>query len=112
MTCFHYYCYYFPAVDYIWLELALHTCSDHAEPYLSTGAVNVGRILDLADIRAVIGELDLLEDDGGVPAHYVPGPDDPLPENAIGRGIRPLLVVEDLERRTQGGIGFYVKERR
>lgn len=75
------------------------TCSDHAEPNLAAGAVNVGRILDLADERAVVGELDLLYDDGGVAAHHVPGPDDALPENAIGRRVRSLLVVEDLREQ-------------
>lgn len=78
--------------------MTLQTCSDHAEPYLSTWAVNVRRILDLADVRAVIGELDLLNDDGGIAAHYVTSPDDTPPENAIRWGIWPLLVVEDLKR--------------
>lgn len=89
------------------LELRTHaaggenpqTCSDHAEAYLSTGAVDVGRILDLADIGAIVGELDLLNDDGGIAAHDVPGPDHSLPENAIRRRIWPLLVVEDLRKQ-------------
>lgn len=85
-----------------WWSVAVEnkeTCSDHAEPYLSTWAVNIRRILDLADVRAVVGELDLLKDDGGIAAHDVPSPDDSLPENAIRRGIWPLLVVEHLKRK-------------
>lgn len=84
--------------EYIWFEMTLQTCSDHAQPYLSTRAVNIRRILDLADIRAVIDELDLLKDDGGIAAHDVTSPDDTLPENAIRWGIWPLLVVEYLKR--------------
>lgn len=78
--------------------MAPQTCGDHTQPYLSAWAVNIRRILDLADVRAVVGELDLLNDDGGVAAHHVTSPDDTLPENAFRRGIRPLLVVEHLKR--------------
>lgn len=74
------------------------TCSDHAEPNLSARAVNIRRILDLADKGAVIAELDLLYDDGGVAAHHVTSPDDALPENAIRRWVWSLLVVEDLKK--------------
>lgn len=60
--------------------------------------MNIWRILDLADKGAVIAELDLLYDDGGVAAHHVTGPDDALPENAIRRWVWSLLVVEDLKK--------------
>lgn len=76
----------------------LQTCSDHAELDLSTWAVNIWWVLDLADVRAVIGELDLLNDDGGVAAHHITSPDDTLPENAIRWGVGFLLVVEHLKR--------------
>lgn len=76
------------------------TCGDHTEPNLSHRAVDVGGVLDLADVRAVVGELDLLNYDGGVAAHDVAGPTDALPENALQWRIRPLLVVEHL----RGGI--------
>lgn len=81
--------------------MRLQTCSDHAEAYLSAWAVNVRRILDLADVGAVKGELDLLNDDGGIAAHDVTGPDHPLPEKAVRSGVWPLLVVEDLKRWVQ-----------
>lgn len=81
---------------------ASQTCGDHAETYLSARAVNVRRVLDLADEGAVIGELDPLNDDGGVAAHHVAGPEDTLPENAINGGVRPLLVVEDLKKKVDG----------
>lgn len=74
------------------------TCSDHAEPNLSARAVNIRRILDLADKGAVIAELDLLYDDGSVAAHHVTSPDDALPENAVRRWVWSLLVVEDLKK--------------
>lgn len=45
--------------------------------------MNIRWILDLADVSAVVGELDLLNYDGGVPAHDITGPRDTLPENAI-----------------------------
>lgn len=87
--------------NYLLVEMRLQTCSDHAEAYLSAWAVNVRRILDLADVGAVKGELDLLNDDGGIAAHDVTGPDDPLPEKAVRSGVWPLLVVEDLKRWVQ-----------
>lgn len=85
-------CYYFSS------KLRLQTCGDHAEPDLSTRAMNIRRILHLANVGAVIGEFDLLNDDGGVAAHHVSSPEDALPEDAIRWRIRPLLVVEHLKR--------------
>lgn len=80
------------------MELRLQTCGDHAESDLSTRAMNIRRILHLANVGAVVGEFDLLNDDGGVAAHHVSSPEDTLPENAIRWRIRPLLVVEYLKR--------------
>lgn len=74
----------------------MQTCDDHSQPDLPHGAVNVRRVLDLADEGSIVGELDLLDDDGGVAAHDVPRPGDPLPEEAIGWRIRPKVVVEHL----------------
>lgn len=69
-------------------------CGDHTESNLSNCAVNIWRILDLADISAVVGELDLLKYDRGVTAHDIAGPRDAFPEDAIYRRICSLLVVE------------------
>lgn len=69
-------------------------CGDDTESNLSDRAVDIRRVLDLADVGAVVGELDLLKYDGGVTAHDVAGPLDTLPENALYRRIWFLLVVE------------------
>lgn len=59
-------------------------------------------ILDLADVSAVVGELDLFKYDGGITAHDITIPRDTLPENAINRRIWSLLVVEHLEVEIDG----------
>lgn len=76
-------------------KLGERGCSDHAESNLPNCAVNIRRVLDLADVGAVVGEFDLLKYDGGVTAHDVTGPRHPLLENALYGRIWPLLVVEN-----------------
>lgn len=82
--------------------MTLQTCGDHAESNLPNRAVYVRRILDLADVSAVVGELHLLQYDGGVAAHDIAGPTDALSENAIDRGVWFLLVVEHLRKELDG----------
>lgn len=60
--------------------------------------MDVRGVLDLADEGPVVGELDLLDHDGGVTAHDVSSPDDALPKNSILWRIRPLVEIEHLER--------------
>lgn len=72
------------------------TCGDHTEFELTNRAVDVGRILHLADVSAVVGELDLANYNGRILAHDVSGPIDPLPEDAVRLRIGFVLVVEYL----------------
>lgn len=65
------------------LKIEPLTCGDHAQSNLSNCAVDIRRILDLADVSAVVGELDLLKYNGGVTAHDVASPGDALPEDAV-----------------------------
>lgn len=65
------------------MKITLQTCGDHTESYLSNCAMNIRRILDLADVSAIVGELDLLNYDGGVTAHDITSPNNTLPENAV-----------------------------
>lgn len=62
--------------------------------------MDVWGVLDLADVGPVVGELDLLEHDGGITAHDVSGPGDTLPENSVYWWKRPLVIVEHLKRDT------------
>lgn len=64
--------------------------------------MDIWRILDLADVSAVVGELDLLNYDGGITAHDITVPSDTLPENAIYRRIWSQLVVEHLKVEIDG----------
>lgn len=64
--------------------------------------MNIRRILDLADVSAIVGELDLLNYDGGVTAHDITSPNNTLPENAVWRRIWSLLVVEYLNKELDG----------
>ena len=64
--------------------------------------MDIRRILDLADVSAVVSELDLLKYDGGVTAHDIASPTDTLSENAIDGGIWFLLVVEHLRKELDG----------
>lgn len=59
------------------------TCGDDTKSNLSDRAVDIRRILNLADVSTIVGELDLLKNDGGVSAHDITGPADTLPENAF-----------------------------
>lgn len=61
--------------------------------------MDVRGVLNQADVGPVVGELDLLDHDGGVTAHDVPGPGDALPENTVLWRIRPLVIVEHLDER-------------
>lgn len=65
------------------LKMNLLTCGDDTESNLSNRAVDIRWILDLADVSAVVGELDLSNYDGSVTAHDVTSPSDTLPENAL-----------------------------
>lgn len=69
-------------------------CGDDTQSNLSNRAVDIRRILHLADVSAVVGEFDLLKYDGGITAHDVTCPNDTLPENAVYWRIWSLLVVE------------------
>ncbi len=75
----------------------LQTCGDHTEPNLSNRAMNIRRVFDLADVGAIVGELDLVKYDGGVTARDVSSPRDTLPKDALYRRIWALLVVEHLK---------------
>lgn len=55
-------------------KLGERSCSDDTQPNLSNCAVNIRRVFHLADVGAVVGELDLLKYDGGITAHDVTGP--------------------------------------
>lgn len=68
--------------------------------------VDVWGVLDLAGEGPVVGELDLLHHDGGITAHHVSGPGDPLPEDSFLWRIRPLVEVEHLKRDTFTSRGF------
>lgn len=45
--------------------------------------MDVWGVLDLADVGPVVGELDLLDHDGGITGHDVSGPGDSLTENTV-----------------------------
>lgn len=59
-------------------------------------------ILDLAHVSAVVGKLDLFNYDGGVTAHDIPSPRDPLPEYAVLWRIWLLLEMEHLKKEFNG----------
>lgn len=59
--------------------------------------MDVRRVLDLADVRAVVGEFHLSDYDGGIAAQDVTGPKDSVPENAVGGWILFLLEVKHLQ---------------
>ncbi len=84
------------------LKIKPLTCGDHTESNLSNSAVDIRRILDMADVSAVVGELHLLKYDGGITAHDITVPRDTLPENALYRRIWSPLVVEHLKVRSDG----------
>lgn len=79
------------------LKIKLLTCGDNTEVNLSNRTVDIRRILHLADESAIIGELDRSNYDGGILAHDVTRPNNFLPEIALYRRIRSLLVVEHLQ---------------
>lgn len=88
--------------DMFCLKIKTLTCGDDTQSNLSNRAVDIRRILHLADVSAVVGEFDLLKYDGGITAHDVTCPNDTLPENAVYWRIWSLLVVEHLKVEIDG----------
>lgn len=76
------------------------TCGDHAQLNHPHSSVDVWGILDLADEGPIVGELDLLDHDGGIAGYDISGPGDSLPEDSVLWRIRSLVVVEHLKRDT------------
>lgn len=75
-------------------KLGERGCGDDTESNHSDCAVDIGRILDLAGVSAIVGELNLSNYDGCITAHDVTSPNDALPESALYRKIWFLLEVE------------------
>lgn len=82
--------------------MRLQTCGDHTESYLSDCAMNIRWIFDLASVRAIVGELDLLKCDGGISTHDITSPDNTFPENTIKRRVWSLLIMEYLKKELDG----------
>lgn len=68
--------------------------------------MDVWGVLHLTDVGAIVGELDLLNFNGGITTHDIPGPLDSSPKNAFHGWIWFLLVVEQL----QGELDIYLKQ--
>lgn len=76
---------------------ALLTCGDNKESNFSKCTMGIRRVLHLAGVGAIVGKLYFFDYDGGITAHDITGPRNALPEQAVRRRIRFLVVIENLQ---------------
>lgn len=82
----------------VWMSLTLR-CD--GEDGLGRAAVDVGRVADGADVRAVIGERGVQQLDGGVAAGRAAQPLHTVLKIILQRRVRLRREVEELERNTE-----------